>query len=134
MPTTEPTKSQLAAIAKADQDEPFTMVNLLKFKERAVYEPGSTEPERTGVEAYAEYTKVVIPKITALGGSLIYREKRELLFVGDEDQDIDEVIIVSYPSRAAYLQMFNSPDYQAAIEHRKAGLEYRVLLQCPKGD
>lgn len=107
------------------------MVNLLKFGEKTAYEPGSGEPERSGVAACAEYTKAVIPKIEDLGGSLIYREKRGLLFVGDEEQDIDEVIIVSYPSCAAYLRMFNLPDYQAAIRHRKAGLEYRVLLQCP---
>ncbi len=132
MPTTEPTQDQLAQFAAADQSEPFTMVNLLKFRGNAIYPAGSDEPERSGVEAYEEYTKVVIPKMRALGGKLTYRQKREQLFVGDLDQDIDEVIIVSYPSREAYLQMFHSDDYQAAIKHRIAGLEYRILLQCPE--
>lgn len=123
MPTTEPTRTQLDAFAKAEQTTTFTMVNLLTFRKKALYEPGSKEPERSGVEAHAEYTRVVIPKILALGGTLHYRQRREQLFVGDPEQDVDEVIIVSYPSRAAYLKMFNSPDYQAAIRHRKAGLE-----------
>ncbi|MBT5199872.1 MAG: DUF1330 domain-containing protein, partial [Gammaproteobacteria bacterium] len=35
-----------------------------------------------------------------------------------------------YPSRRAYLDMFNSSEYQSAIRHRKAGLEFRVLHVC----
>jgi uncharacterized protein (DUF1330 family) len=40
------------------------------------------------------------------------------------------VIIVRYPSRKAYIDMFSSPEYQSAIMHRKAGLEFRVLHEC----
>jgi uncharacterized protein (DUF1330 family) len=50
--------------------------------------------------------------------------------VGDETADADEVIIVNYPSRKAYLNMFHSSAYQNVIVHRKAGLAWRVLYQC----
>ena len=82
---------------------------------------------RAGREAYNEYGEVVLPKIRALGGSLAYRGSCDHLFVGDKSQHYDEIIIVHYPSRTAYLDMFNSSEYQAAIVHRKAGLEFRVL-------
>jgi len=63
----------------------------------------------------------------ALGGSIVYMGKNDHLFVGDRSQGYDELIIVRYPSRKAYLDMFNSVEYQEAIKHRKAGLVFRVL-------
>ncbi len=131
MISTEPTPGQLEEMTSADLDSPFDMVNLLKYRTKAIYE---SEIEnalgRTGREAYNEYAKVVLPKIIALGGRLTYRGACDHHFVGDESQDYDELIIVRYPSRRAYLDMFNSPDYQRATLHRKAGLKFRVLHEC----
>lgn len=128
MRSTEPTKSQLDEIAASDPDVAFDMINLLKYRDVARYESALESAKgRTGREAYNEYGKVVLPKIRALGGSLAYRGSCNHLFVGDESQHYDEIIIVHYPSRSAYLDMFNSSEYQAAIVHRKAGLEFRVL-------
>ena len=72
---------------------------------------------------------MAIPKISALGGSIVYKGACDHLFVGDQPQDYDELIIVRYPSRKAYLEMLNSAEYQEAIKHRKAGLEFRVLQE-----
>ena len=49
----------------------------------------------------------------ALGGSVAFRQEVELGFVGE--QPADEVIIIHYPSRQAYLDMFHSPAYQEAL-------------------
>jgi uncharacterized protein (DUF1330 family) len=127
---TEPDAGQLAAFRAADQDEAVMMVNLLKFREWADYGPGSVEPKRTGRDAYGEYAKVAMQKIGENGGHLSFVSERQQLFVGSEDQDWDVVAIVYYPSRAAYLKGFDSTEYQAAIKHRFAGLERRVILQC----
>lgn len=128
MRSTEPTKSQLAELTARDQDTPFDMINLLKYRDIAQYDSADqNQKARTGREAYNEYGKVALPKILALGGSLIYRGRCDHLFVGDESQHYDEMIIVHYPSRRAYLEMFHSQEYQAAIEHRMAGLAFRVL-------
>jgi len=131
MRTTEPTSAQLTEFAETNQASPFTMVNLITFRAEAEYQAEEKMPKLTGREAYDKYLQVVLPKITALGGKLVYRQKRQQLFVGAIEQDCDEIIIVAYPSRVAYLTMFNSIDYQAAIKHRKAGLAHRVLFQCP---
>jgi len=128
MRSTEPTKTQLEEFAGSDQDVPFDMVNLLKYRDMARYDSADEDAKkRTGREAYNEYGKVVLPKILALGGSLVYRGSCDHLFVGDASQHYDEIIIVHYPSRKAYLEMFRSTEYQAAIQHRKAGLAFRVL-------
>ena len=128
MNSTEPTDSQLEEMAEADQESPFDMINLLKYRPVAIYDSEADNAiGRSGREAYQEYGKAVVPKIMGLGGSLVYIGACDHHFVGDESQDYDELIIVRYPSRRAYLEMFNSTEYQEAIKHRKAGLEYRVL-------
>lgn len=133
MISTEPTDSQLEEIAEADQESPFDMINLLKYRSVAIYDSVTDNAiGRSGREAYQEYGMAVFPKIIGLGGSLVYRGACDHLFVGDESQDYDELIIVRYPSRRAYLEMFNSTEYQEVIKHRKAGLEYRVLHESTR--
>lgn len=129
--TTEPTPAQLEALAQIvalGQDGPFHMVNIIKYKPQADYPAEIRAPKRTGREAYGEYAAAVGPMIFALGGSVAFREAVELGFVGPADAD--EVIIIHYPSRQAYLDMFASAAYQEAIVHRKAGLVYRTLFAC----
>lgn len=132
MPTTEPTETQLRNFRNADQETPITMVNLLKFRDKANYEPADSVDELniSGREAYQRYASVALSRIRENGGSIEYLAPSEQCFVGDASDDWDQVVIVRYPSRAAYLRGFDSPEYQAAIHHRIAGLEKRMLLQC----
>jgi hypothetical protein len=37
---------------------------------------------------------------------------------------------VSYPSRAAFIDMVTSPSYGEAHQHRERGLDRTVLLAC----
>lgn len=73
----EPTDGQMQTFANLDQTQPIAMINLLKFREDAVYADGR------------------------------------------------------YPNRAAFLKMLAMPDYQAASEHREAGLARTALISCP---
>ena len=133
MPT-EPSNSQLEAFRAADQAQPINMVNLLKFKDTAVY--AETDPEYaerlTGRDAYSRYAKVAMEKIQQNGGAIDFLSPGQQCFVGGADDDWDQVVIVHYRSRADYLKGFDSPEYQAAIRHRVAGLQKRVLIQCDK--
>ena len=127
MATTEPTETQLREITETDQESSFDMINLIKYRPTAIYESAADNAMGSGREAYQEYGLVAFPKIIGMGGSLVYKGTCDHQFVGDESQNYDDLIIVRYPSRRAYLEMFNSTEYQEAIKHRKAGLEYRVL-------
>ena len=128
MASTEPTEKQLREIAETDQESSFDMINLIKYRPIAIYESAEDNAiGRNGREAYQEYALVAFPKIIGMGGSLVYRGTSNHQFVGNESQNHDDLIIVRYPSRRAYLEMFNSTEYQEVIKHRKAGLEYRVL-------
>jgi len=107
------------------------MINLIKYRPIAIYESAADNAiGRSGREAYQAYGLVAFPKIIGMGGSLVYRGTSDHQFVGNESQNYDDLIIVRYPSRKAYLEMFNSTEYQEAIKHRKAGLEHRVLHEA----
>jgi uncharacterized protein (DUF1330 family) len=131
MASTEPTEKQLREITEIDQESSFDMINLIKYRPIAIYESAADNAfGRSGREAYQEYGLVAFPKIIGMGGSLVYRGTSDHQFVGNESQNYDDLIIVRYPSRKAYLEMFNSTEYQEAIKHRKAGLEHRVLHEA----
>ena len=76
MVSTEPTEIQLREISEADQETPFDMINQIKYRPVAIYESEIDNAlGRSGREAYQEYGKVALPKIIALGGSIVYRER-----------------------------------------------------------
>jgi uncharacterized protein (DUF1330 family) len=84
------------------------MVNLLKFK-----------PEG-GAESYAKYAAATTKFLLAVGGRLIYRGSYRLPVIGDEDWD--EILLVEYPSIAAFFDMQRNKDYQAVVPLRTEGL------------
>lgn len=130
--STEPSHPQLEVFRAADQSQPIKMVNLLKFKDLAAY--SKVDPEHaehlTGREAYGRYAQVALEKIKQNGGAIEFLSPSQQCFVGEEDDNWDQVVIVHYRSRADYLRGFDSPEYQSAIRHRIAGLQKRVLIQC----
>ena len=126
----EPTEAQLDALMKADQTTPVVMVNLLKFRDKAVYEDGRDAGGISGAEAYGLYGQVAQKKIKSVGGSILWQSPREQLVVGTDKDDWDAVVLVRYPSRKAFLEMTSEADYREALPHRTAGLERTALIQC----
>ncbi len=51
------------------------------------------------------------------------------LMLGEVEELWDMVAIVEYPSRAAMLQMVQSPEYQAITKHRDAGLAGQLNIR-----
>ena len=62
-----PEPEQAKAFFMGEEDGPFVMVNLLKFKPKATYEDGSN-PDMTSKEAYEIYGDAVGKMVEALGG------------------------------------------------------------------
>jgi uncharacterized protein (DUF1330 family) len=130
MSDVEPTQAQLETFAKGDMKQPLAMLNLLRFKDVATYEPGSKEPKRSGAEAYMLYGAVAQQKVREVGGDIIYMGPAQQTFIGPPDVKWDVMALVYYPSREAFLRMVAMPDYQAATRHRRAGLAATRLIQC----
>jgi len=119
-PSDENLKSFFAD-AGTDRDGPVVMVNLLKFRERAVYPDGS-DAHLSGFEAYIRYGKEVSKILAKIGGRMVYNGLVDGLMLGECEELWDQVALVEYPSRAVFLEMVVSPEYRAIEVHREAGL------------
>ena len=104
----EPSADQIKEFVRMPDDGPVVMVNLLKFK-----------PEG-GAESYAEYAKAAIKPLAAVGAKLIYRGRYRMPVIGDDDWD--EILLVEYPSIAAFIEMTSNKDYQAIMHYRTEAL------------
>lgn len=103
--------------------DPVVMVNLVRFRERSLDGDGS------GWDAYSRYSKAVMPLLKGVGGSILWAGHVEGVAVGDlGDRRWDWVVVVSYPSRAAFLSMMTSSEYQLVNVDRENGVEDHVIL------
>ncbi len=126
-----PTKEQFDAFAHHDRSGEVVMINLLHFA--AAGEGGETgdSPTTSGSDAYREYGDAAVKMVEARGGHVLWMGQPEQVLIGDDDTDgWDLAVLVSYPSRAAFIDMVTSPTYQEAHTHRERGLDRTVLLAC----
>jgi len=123
-----PSPEQAKTFFGGADDGPMCMVNLLKFKDKASYADGS-EPTLSGRDAYLRYGAAVQACIAAVGGKSRFSGLVSDLMIGEADELWDMVAIVEYPSRAAMLQMLQSPEYQAISIHRDAGLAGQLNIR-----
>ncbi len=93
---------------------PVVMVNLLRLRDRA---------------AYKRYSELAMPLIKARGGTVLWAGKGEAVAFGDPQADRwDYVVLVRYPSRAAFLDMVRSPEYAAANVQREQAVAKHAIL------
>jgi len=121
-----PTSDQVASTFGAPENGPFVMVNLLKFKENADYESGE---QVSGREAYMRYGAKVRLIVESLGGRMVYSGAVAGLMVGVVEDLWDAVALMEYPSRAAFMQMVQMPEYHEIEVHRKAGLAGQLNIE-----
>jgi uncharacterized protein (DUF1330 family) len=129
MPSLEPSEEQLARLlAASDDGAPIVMINLLRFRYDAEYPAGLDAEPCSGREAYERYGMAVLPMLHGVGGRILWRGEAKLVVIGPSEEAWDEAILVEYPSRAAFLQMVTSADYQKIVEHRTAALADSRLI------
>ncbi len=87
---------------------PVTMLNLLAFR-----------PEG-GRERYLEYGEAVAPLLERAGGRLLFQGPASPALLGEHSWDL--VLLVEYPTRRAFLEMIQSPEYQAIAHLRTEAL------------
>ena len=111
IPSTDP-RELLAGLAA---DEPVVMINLLQFKQ-----PG-------GAEEYGRYARGVVVHLEGVGGRLVYSGNAELAVIGERPW-WDVILVVEYPTPAAFLRMIADPDYLEVHKHREAALDRAELI------
>jgi uncharacterized protein (DUF1330 family) len=113
----EPTPEQLAALAARPAEAPVVMINLLQFKADG------------GREGYLRYTQEVAPHLQRVGGTVRYAGASPSVVIGDGEKPWwDAIIVVEYPSPAAFIDMVSNEEYLKVHEYRAAGLDRGDLI------
>jgi uncharacterized protein (DUF1330 family) len=107
-------KDLQAFLAQPDDGAPVVMLNLLRFG-------------AGGQARYEQYMRATEPHLARVGGALIYAGLGGPALIGETGQAWDAVLLVRYPTRAAFLAMVSSPDYQAIAHLRHEALVEAVL-------
>jgi len=109
---------------KPEDDGCFWALNLMKYVEVANYDDG-----REGVSGKAaDDAYSPVGPLAAVGAAVAY--------LGDvKSQPLgtpmwDRVGIVRYPTRAAFFAMQERKDFQEAHVHKKAGMDFTIILAC----
>ena len=123
-----PNEDQINGFLENPEIGPISMVNLLKFKEKALYEDGR-DTALTGEEAYGLYAAEVINLVEKYGGEFLFAGKVNRLMLGEVEEIWDSIAIAKYPNRKAMFDMTMDPEYQKIHVHRDAGLEGQLNIE-----
>lgn len=110
----DPTGADLKRYLAEDQGGPVVMLNLLKFVEG-------------GRDGYAQYASAIAPFLDKVGGRLVHVGDLSTAVVQRDDFDWDVVLLIEYPSRAAFSQMVADPEYQKITHLRTEAVSEAVL-------
>ena len=127
-----PNKAQMEGFFEGDTETEITMLNLLKFKEKAESEDGR-KTDLTGREAYSIYGKEVVEHLEKVGGKSVITGKVSRLMLGEVEDLWDSIALARYPSRKAMVEMMMDSDYQESEKHRSAGLEGQLNIEFKEG-
>jgi len=121
----EPNALNSDLLRSLPDDGPVVMVNLVRFRERSLDGNGS------GWDAYLRYGRANMPLMKKVGGTNLWTGHVEAAAFGEQSTaPWDWIALVSYPSKAAFLQMITSPEYQVINTDRENGVEEMVILSA----
>jgi uncharacterized protein (DUF1330 family) len=111
----DPRGADLKRYLAEDPGGPVVMLNLLRFREggRESYDRYAAALEETFLPRY--------------GAKVLYAGSGSTSLVAEQGQDWDAVLIVRYPSRAAFSRMVADPAYQQVTRLRTEALSEAVL-------
>ncbi len=124
MSPVNPTKAQFDAFINAPDAGPMVMVNLLKFKETV--DDGSM----SGRQSYRRYSENVFPLLKEVGAKVVWAGNVNHVFIGTNSDEWDYVLLVEYPSKAAFIKMISSESYMKVQQDRENALERAALINC----
>lgn len=126
----DPDREAFKAFKALPRDEPSEMLNLVRLRDRAVYEDGR---QVTGAEAYKAYGKASSPIFAGVGGKIIWSGDPRFMVIGPAAEVWHVAFIARYPTAQAFLDMVYDPAYQAVVFHRQAAVEdSRLIRMLPR--
>jgi uncharacterized protein (DUF1330 family) len=110
-----PRGTSIKQYLQEDTGGPVVMLNLLRFKEG-------------GRELYDHYAKALEQTfLPRYGAEVLYAGDGSTVLVAEHGQSWDAVLLVRYPTRAAFSRMVADPEYQEVTRYRTDALTEAVL-------
>jgi hypothetical protein len=127
-----PTADQWRQFHEDDDGGPVQVVYLVAFHDAAQYPAGAGEPDRTGAEAFFLAGQSLVEVIKDVGGTPLLGGFPTQQLVDDDGERWDYVGAARYPSRAAFVALWQDPRTVDAGRHRRAGTRrHRVIVTRP---
>ena len=118
-------KGALELMSEGNLESPVIMLNLLKYLNFA--KKGFGVDGLTGREAYEVYGRKFAKFHPQYGGEPIWMGRVHNSIIGIDDWDI--TILVRYPKRKNFIDMFNDPAYKAIAPIRAAALKDSRIIE-----
>ena len=122
-----PTANGIKTLARDTSSTKIAMLNLLKFRDKAVYKDGRAD-DISGPEAYQRYSNAMTKIVEREGGRILFAGRIAGVVIGEIEGVWDVAAIMEYPSRAAFQRIVTLPEVQEISVHREAGLEGQLLI------
>ena len=117
----------IKGLQELDGAGPVVMLNLMRFRDRALDGDGS------GWDAYRRYSALTVPMIKARGGTMLWAGDAKAVALGETSgRRWDYVALVYYPSVDAFLDMMTSPDYETKSDPQRNNGCIDHLIICTR--
>lgn len=108
----DPTPASFQHFLSTETSGPVVMLNLLRFADRSTYEA---------------YLRATAPFLAKVGGEVVYAGLGEEALIAEAGQAWDAVLLVRYPTRAAFAAMVADREYREVTKLRTQALVEAVL-------
>jgi uncharacterized protein (DUF1330 family) len=112
----EPTPDQIEALLARPADAPVVMINLLQFRDG-------------GRQSYVRYVQEAASHLERVGGTVRYAGTSPSVVIGDgEKPGWDAILVVEYPSPAAFIDMVTNEEFAKVHQYREDALDRGDLI------
>jgi hypothetical protein len=118
----DPTREQIKRFAQQHSlDAPILMLNLVRYREVAQYEPShplhAHTPPLTGKEAYRRYRKELEQwfrktNIMSTPSTVVFEALPQVVVTGPANEQWDEMFVVRYENARVFLAMIKDAEYK----------------------
>lgn len=114
------------ATTSPEEDGPIWMVNLMSYRERAVYD-GREADDVSGQEADDRYAPTEV--LADIGAEVVFFGEVQDQFLG-ESPHWHRVGVVKYPTRRSFIEMQQRDDFKEKHVHKEAGMAATIVSGC----
>lgn len=135
--------ARMRAWGESDDGKPVYMLNIMRYHDDIVPVPGANVTAGSPRESNQYYEDHVLPLIFKLGAYPLIgadvvgitedsQQHSNIAGFGPTLDDWGRVIVVRYPNRRAYFELFSDPAYSSIVPYKLAALEVGLTPIAPE--